>query len=159
MKKATVAALCAAFAVTPAYAAEYLETVESPVFTKPGTHQQIAAAGRTCIAQIVKPGMVNAPVIVSADMDSGIVVANNAFEFSHGFLLPAPYRARTTLTFQAKDGRFRITNTSIEAFFDAQGWRPVGLWSGAGADKAKAAIDGISASIAKCVVSGGSTDW
>jgi hypothetical protein len=161
MKKSIAIGACLLLSgFTPSWAAEYLDRVESPVFTKAGTHQQLTSAGKTCIAQIVKPGLVNAPVIVSADPDSGVVVAINAFEYAYGFLLPVEYQARTTLTFQAKDGRFRIVNTSIEAFFDNQGWRPIGTWSGSGGDAAKTVIDAISTSIAKCVMSGaGADDW
>jgi hypothetical protein len=106
---------------TMAETGQYLTSVQSPVVQMPGAHQAIAKRGQTCIAQILKPGLVNAPVIVSADTESGIIVANNAFEYSGGGFLSAVFKGRSTVTLEARDSRFRITQSSIEAFHDAQG--------------------------------------
>lgn len=130
----------------------YLNRVESPVFETTGTHQEITKRATTCIAQIVKPGFTTAPTITSSDPEAGMVVANNAFVYSYGALgIPMPNKARTTLTFQAKDGRFRIVHTSIEQFSDGSGWQPIGTWRFSGGDAAKEAIEAISQSLATCV--------
>jgi hypothetical protein len=88
---------------------------------------------------------------VSSDIEAGVIVANNAFEYSYGALLPVANKARTTLTFQAKDGRFRIVHTSIERFADTLGWQRIGTWRFSGGDAAKEAIDRISTNLATCV--------
>ena len=115
--------------------AKYLNRVESAVFETTGDHQSVAKHGATCIAQIIKPGVVNAPTIISSDFDSGVIVANNNFKFVwHGFLGTAiEDTGRTTLTFEAKDGRGRSVQTSREQFITCpgqyaalnQGWTPV----------------------------------
>jgi hypothetical protein len=129
----------------------YLNRVESIVFETVGNHQEITKRASTCIAQIVKPGLVNAPTIISSDVEAGVIVANNSFKFSRGLLETT---ARTTLTFQAKDGRFRIIHTSIEQLLDAQqGWIGIGTWTFSGGDAAKEAIEAISQSLATCVKS------
>lgn len=133
-----------------AQGSQYLDRVESPVFETVGTHQEITKRAITCIAQIVKPGLVNAPTIVSSDIKSGVIVANNSFKFSYGLLETT---ARTTLTFQAKDGRFRIVHASIEQLSDARGWIGIGTWRFSGGDAAKEAIEAISQSLATCVKS------
>ena len=131
---------------------QYLDRVESSVFETVGDHQSITKRAMICIAQIVKPGFVNAPTIVSSDIETGTIVANNSFRYSYGLLSPT---ARTTMTFQAKDGRFRIIHTGIEQFLDAQtGWTPIGTWTFSGGDSAREAIESISAALAKCVQTG-----
>jgi hypothetical protein len=112
----------------------YLNRVESPVFEVVGDHQAITKHAATCIAQIIKPGLVSAPTIVSQDNDAGVIVANNSLKYSHGLLQPT---VRTTLTFQAKDGRFKILHTNIEQFLDQYGWNRVGMRWMQGGDAAK----------------------
>ncbi len=64
------------------------------------------------------------------------------------------------MTFQAKDGRFRIVHTNIEQFLDARtGWTPIGTWSFSGGDKARLAIESISANLAACVKSNSKDNW
>jgi hypothetical protein len=136
--------------------ATYLDRVESPVFEATGDHQAITKRAITCITQVVKPGFTTAPTITSSDPEAGTVVANNAFVYYYGPLLPVEFRARTTLTFQAKDGRFRIVHTNIEKFNDTKGlsigWERIGTWRFSGGEEAKQAIDAISQSVATCVM-------
>ena len=44
----------------------------------PGTPKEIATRAQTCIAQSLRPGTVNAPQIVTSDIDNGIIVAQSA---------------------------------------------------------------------------------
>lgn len=145
---------------------QYLNRIESVVFEATGDHQAIAKRGATCIAQIAKPGLVNAPIIVSSDFDAGVIVANNNFKFSiHGFLgVALEETGRTTLTLQAKDGRFRIVHTSIEQFIEypgssipSQGWSPV-YTAAPNASDFKTTVDEISQKIADCVKADPSKD-
>ena len=104
----------------------YLQRVESPVYEAEGDHQAITKRALVCVAQTVRPGLTDAPTVTSSDLDAGVIVANNAFEVTSGLLR---VRARTTLTVQAKDGRFRIVHTNIEQYLDASyGWTKVGTW-------------------------------
>ncbi len=152
-----VLSICAVWPSKSWADATYLDSVESPVFETNGNHQDLTKRAMTCIAQIVKPGFTTAPTIITSDPEAGTVVANNAFTYYYGPLLPVEYRARSTLTFQAKDGRFRIVHTSIEKFNDTAGlgigWERIGTWRFSGGDEAKLAIDAISQSIATCVIS------
>lgn len=136
MKAICIVAMAIAVTASPAYAAsKYLEQVESRVFQTTGDHQAITKRALTCINQIIRPGFINAPTVKSSDVDAGVIVANNGFDYSDGI---SKTMARTTLTFEAKDGRFKITHTDIEQFIESKyatlnsGWNPVGLWWGSG---------------------------
>ena len=133
-----------------AAAPQYLERVESPVYETEGDHQAISRRALTCIAQIVRPGLTDAPTVLSSDLDAGVIVANNAFKVTTG-LFDAD--ARTTLTFEAKDGRFRITHTNVEQFLDAHyGWTAVPTARLSLGDKVQAGAQLISEHIAACVM-------
>jgi hypothetical protein len=111
--------IVAIFSATAAYATEYLTEVDSEVFTTTGTQSEITERAATCIAQTVKPGNVSTPLIISKDAAAGVIVANNGFSYSQSLM---NWQIRTTLTFEAKDGRFRVRHTNIERFID--GWGP-----------------------------------
>lgn len=128
------------------YAAEYLTNVDSEVFTTTGTQSEITERAATCIAQTVKPGTVSTPLIISKNADTGIIVANDGFSYTHSFI---KWDIRTTLTFEAKDARFRVRHTNIERFVDE--WQRVGKWSGSSWKSVEAAIQSVSSSVAQCV--------
>lgn len=163
MKSLVLAGLALA-ACSPAYAgsgpddpSRYLQRVESPVYEADGDHQAITRRALVCIAQVVRPGLTNAPTVTSSDVEGGLIVANNAFEFTSGLMKS---EARTTLTFQAKDGRFRITHTNIEQYLDASyGWTKVGTWKFSGGEKVQAAAQAISDRIADCVKTKPADNW
>lgn len=77
-----------------------------------------------CIPQNTQPGFVDVPAIVSSDVAGGLVVANNAFDYEDKGFLRTLERGRSTLTFEAKEGRFRISHSNVEGFMGAMGWRP-----------------------------------
>lgn len=136
--------------------ARYLTRVESPVMEASGDHQAITRRALTCIAQLLTPGVVDAPSVRSSDIEAGTIVATNSFHYTYGLL---QVTGRTTLTFEARDGPFRVTHTNIEQLLDAnQGWRPIGTWRFSGGDAAKAAIEGVTARLAQCVQSAPSVD-
>jgi hypothetical protein len=150
------AATCAVglFSV-PSSAGEYLDHYETQVFEAQGDHQAIAKRAVTCITQIVRPGLINAPTITSSDLESGTIVANNGFSYSFGLLGGVERTARSTMTFQAKDGRFRITHTNIEQFASGQWggnrWEPIFVAWGTGGKEARDALYQISSKVASCV--------
>jgi hypothetical protein len=155
MKVIVIAATAIAVASSPAHAAaKYLDSVESPVFQTSGDHQAISKRALTCIAQIIKPGFIDAPTVKSSDLDAGIIVANNGFDYSDNF---SKTPVRTTLTFEARDGRFKITHSDIEQFIDpkfgfSSGWMRVGAWAGSGSKRIEQRAQEISAKLADCVM-------
>lgn len=140
---------------SPAAAAEYLTEVNSQVYQTPGTPKEIAMRASTCIAQNLRSGTVNAPQIVSSDLDSGVIVAQNALRFGS---LPE-WQIRSRFTFEARDGRFRISQTGIEMFNDmAGGWNGIGKWWGSPWKKAEAAFTASADAVARCVIAGPKRD-
>ena len=135
----------------------YINRVESPVFETSGDHQAITRRALTCVAQIVSPGTVDAPAVRSSDVEAGIIVATNSFRYVYGALRPT---GRTTLTFEARDGRFRIVHSNIEQSQDGgQGWLPIGTWRFSGGDAARAAIEAINMRLAQCVQTSQNENW
>jgi hypothetical protein len=135
---------------SPAMAAEYLTSVTSEVFQTEGTHDEIARRAQSCIAQ--KLHAANGPVILSSDPEAGIVTARNEFEYGN---LPR-WKLRSTLTLEAKDGRFRMVHTNIERFNDGAlggpGWYGVGKWWGSGSKRVEKELTDTAAAVAKCVM-------
>lgn len=139
----------------PASAAEYLTEVTSQVYQTPGTPREIATRAQTCIAQNLRPGSVTAPQIVSSDLESGIIVAQSALEFGS---LPV-WKIRSRFTFEARDGRFRISQTGLEHFNEvAGGWVGIGKWWGSPWKKADAAFAASADAVARCVMAGPKRD-
>ena len=141
---------------SPAAAAhEYLTEVTSQVYQTQGTPKEIATRAQTCIAQNLRSGTVNAPQIVSSDLDNGVIVAQNALRFGS---LPE-WQIRSRFTFEARDGRFRISQTGIEMFNDmGGGWGPIGKWFGSPWKKAEATFTASADAVAQCVITGPKKD-
>jgi hypothetical protein len=134
---------------SPAAAAEYLTEVMSQVYQAPGTPKELATRAQTCIAQNLRPGTVNAPQIVSSDLDNGIIVAQSALEYGS---FPV-WKIRSRFTFEARDGRFRISQTGLEQFNEmAGGWAGIGKWWGSPWKKAEAAFTASADAVAQCVI-------
>lgn len=149
------AVIALAALASPAAAAEYLTEVTSQVHQTPGTPKEIATRASTCIAQNLRPGTVNAQQIVSSDLGNGIIVAQNALRFGS---LPE-WQIRSRFTFEAREGRFRISQTGLEMFNDmAGGWGPIGKWWGSPWKKAEATFAASAAGVAQCVMSGPKRD-
>ena len=122
-----VALLSLAVVASPAAAAEYLTDVTSQVYQTPGTPKEIATRAQICIAQHLRSGTVSAPQVVTSDLDNGTIVAQNALKFSH----LNEWQIRSRFTFEAREGRFRISQTGIEMFNDmAGGWGGIGFGGG-----------------------------
>ena len=135
---------------TPAAATDYLTSVESEVFQTPGTPREIAARARICMSQVLTAGTVNGDVIISSDLDDGIIVARSALKYGS---LPE-WEIRSRFTFEAREGRFRITQTNLERFNDmAGGWGPIGKWPGSQWKGAENAFQLAALNVALCVTS------
>ncbi len=143
---ASIATLLACTAA-PAFAADYLTEVTSEVYQTTGTAREIATRASTCISQNLKPGTTDAQLIISTDLDGGIVVARSGISYPDGLM---QWEVRGTFTFEAREGRFRIVQTSLERF--NKQWGPIGKWTGAGWKKAEAAFSGSASRVAQCVM-------
>lgn len=143
-------------ATTSAQAAEYLTEVTSEVYQAQGTTSEIAARARTCMSQHLASGVTGGELIISADLDAGIIVANSAIEYGS---LPR-WKIRSRFTFEARDGRFRIQQTNLERFNDQfnVGWNPIGKWTGSQWRGAETAFVASAASVAQCVQTGARRD-
>lgn len=145
-----VAVLIAGFGMaTSAQAAEYLTEVTSEVYQTSGTAREIANRAQTCISQHIASGVTGGQVIINADLEGGMIVANSAIEYGS---LPR-WKVRSRFTFEARDGRFRIQQTNLERFNDQfnVGWNPIGKWAGSQWRKAEEAFVASATIVAKCV--------
>jgi hypothetical protein len=138
-------------------AAEYLTSVISEVYQASGTPKEIATRATTCISQHLAPGTTDSQLIISSDLEGGVVVARNALEYGS---LPR-WKIRSVFTLEARDGRFRIEQTKLERFNDmAGGWGPIGKWTGSQWKKADETFAASGTRVAQCVISGPKrADW
>lgn len=149
------ALMIAAGGAVPVSAAEYLTTVTSEVYETEGTPKEIATRATTCISQHLAPGSADGTVIISSDLDGGIVVARNALEYGS---LPR-WKIRSRFTFEARDGRFRIEQTTLERFnanslTGVEAWGPIGKWAGSGWKKVEERFGAAATAVAHCVRAG-----
>jgi len=142
----------------PSEAAEYMTSVTSEVYQVNGTPREIATRAMTCMSQHLAPGTVDAQLVISSDLDGGVIVARSALEYGS---LPR-WKVRSRFTFEARDGRFRIEQTNLERFNDQfnAGWGPIGKWAGSQWKKAEEAFAASASVVAQCVISGPRrADW
>jgi hypothetical protein len=156
MKRSSFATFAAlgALGATPALAAEYLTEVTSEVYQADGTPREIAQRANTCISQHLAPGTTDMQLIVSSDLENGVIVARNAVEYRDGLV---QWQIRSTLTFEAREGRFRIAQRNLERF--NRSWGPIGKWSGSSWKKAEQAFLGPANAVAQCVMSPKTENW
>jgi hypothetical protein len=164
MRTAASACLLAVVLATSAAAREavLLEPLTSQVYEAAGTAEQLAHRGETCMAQTLKPGLVNAPLIVSADYAGGTVVARNSFDYVDRGFIRTDEEGRSRVTFEAKDGRFRISHTAIEQFAPGLGgWVAAKVWADAPLKSdLRARLVEISDMLAGCVrAAAGRSEW
>jgi hypothetical protein len=131
----------------PAWAAEYFTSVASEVYQTTGTPKEIAIRANTCISQNLKPGTTDSQLIISSDLDGGTIVARSAIVYPDGLL---QWEVRSTFTFEAREGRFRIIQTNLERF--NQRWGPIGKWTGSGWKKAEDVFATSARVVAQCVI-------
>jgi hypothetical protein len=148
MKLVGLSFVAAVIMSVPATAAEYLTVVTSEVYQAAGTPRELATRANTCISQHLAPGTTDSQLIISSDLEGGIVVARSALEY--GSL--SRWKIRSRFTFEARDGRFRIEQTNLERFNQmAGGWGPIGKWTGSQWKKAEETFTASAAAVAQCV--------
>jgi hypothetical protein len=173
------------------YGAEYLEEVESEVYQTNGTIQEISTRAKTCIAQIVRndevrisdsvsgtgplagltggtggghsDGVQGGQVLVDADIDAGMITANNRIDYKSMLLTQ---NVKSTMTVLAKEGRFKIRHTNIEGlqkstgYMHNTGYSRVRKGWGSGWKDTEKALMGISEKVAACIqTSPNQKDW
>lgn len=158
-RKYILVGIAAAFVTAPAVAAEYLTTVTSEVYQVTGTPKEVATRANSCIAQNLSTGTTDEPLIISTDLEGGMVVARNSTEYGS---LPR-WKIRSRFTFEARDGRFRIEQTNLERFntnmlTGAEAWGPIGKWTGSGWKKVEEVFAVSASKVAQCVLDGPKKD-
>lgn len=143
---------------------EYMTEIVSPVYEAEGDPAHLVARATTCMSQRLAPDGRGGSVIISSDPAAGVVVGNNALEYRDRLV---PWRVRSRLTFEARDGRFRLTHSNIERhndqtigsqFTGASPWVQIGKWRGSGWQKAQEAFEAVSAGVAECVTAQAAPD-
>ncbi len=109
-----------------------------------------------CINQHATSGFLDIPTIQSTDPAAGLVVATSHFS-GEGLV---GRDVRTTLTFEARENRFRITYSNFQLFGEwALEWVPLSR-SGSRWLRAQERMNRQSANIANCVIAGARAgDW
>ncbi|GAC1369418.1 MAG: hypothetical protein NVS3B3_01220 [Aquirhabdus sp.] len=145
--------LCISFSVY----AETVNHLETKVFETSGSTQEIATKGKTCIAQILR-GDSDASPITDADLQGGTIVARNQFNYSTGL---QSWVIRSTVTFMAKEGRFKIVQDNIDRVIPQYGANPIYKGWGTGWEKAQTALTDKADEIAQCVLHASTrkNDW
>ena len=159
MKNQWIIGIFLAALPTVVQAAEYLTEVASDVYQTTGTPREIATRANICISQHLAPGTTDSALIISNDLDGGIIVARSALKYPDGLM---NWQVRSTFTFEAREGRFRIAQTNLERFNDmVGGWGRIGKWSGSGWKRAEAAFAASAAAVAQCIISAPTSkdDW
>jgi len=141
-----VALLLSCFATSASAKNEYLTEVTSEVYQSLGTPRELATKAQTCISQLLRSGTTDAQIIINSDRDGGLIVARNAITYPDGLL---QWQVRSTFTFEAREGRFRIVQTGLERFNDR--WAGIGKWTGSGWKKAEKAFAASAGKVADCV--------
>lgn len=144
------------FALLALLPQDHLTEVVGPVVEREGAASDIAAAARRCVAENLGSGRSGGDLILS-DADNTII-ARNAVSYRDGLMT---WQVRSRLTVEARDGRFRISQTSLERLNDASGgWSPIGKWRGSGWQKAEQAFADSARSVEDCIArSPTSDDW
>ncbi len=157
---------------THSFAADILDKVESPIFQKPGTPEQLIARAKVCIAETVKSdaggNTATANPITIATEDK--IIANSRFEYTHRLLR---HSAKSKIILEAREGRFKITHTEIgykqvattgvlawgASRNDSEGHIQLAKVWGTGWEELERQLQDLSKKIADCVISDKKQDW
>ena len=170
MRALIIAAVAAA--ASSAEAAETLQNVTSPVIQAEGSQAALAKRATVCLTKNIRPEKGGQPVIQASDPESGTVVAAATFTFTRAAIA---WTARSTLTVETKDGRFRLVHTALQHRQGSESpsglasflgtnprndtWTDVGMWWGAGGETVKREAEALSAKVADCIKAAPKDDW
>lgn len=161
----SIAIALSGIATLPATAhAENLESVESQVYTMAGSRQHLLARAQVCIPQVIRPGAPGMPLIVDRDEAAGMIVVDLYSHFSARLIT---WAIHSHMTFEAKDGRFRIVHSGIEETADPRGplslnpgWVPVSKDFPNPWKHAQKSLEDSSAKLSECMMRpAAASDW
>nr|WP_314437616.1 hypothetical protein [uncultured Brevundimonas sp.] len=135
---------------------EYLTEVVGDAVEANGTAEEITGRARRCIAENLGSGVVGGELIVSDA--NNVIVARSASTYIDRMVT---WQVRSRLTVEAREGRFRITQSGLERFNSMSGgWSGIGKWRGSGWERAEQAFKATSAAVQACVTQQAkSDDW
>jgi len=173
------------------FAVEFLETVDSDVFQTTGSIQEITKKAKVCMSRILQnnevrisdsasgtgffsgltstmdnskghsDGVTGGAVLADADIDGGIITANSRIDYSSNLL---SHNVKSTVSFQAKEGRFKIGHSNIEylqkstGYMHNDGYRKIVKAWGTGWGNAERELQGVTTKIADCILSKSKND-
>lgn len=173
--KINIAIIAAVYMASAAAADKAPFSIESDVIETEGSAKDIARRAKICAVQHLRNDKVemgdamgarrdsDAPggdVLVSDDLEAGIVVANSRAPFRY---MLSQWSAQSLVTVLARDGRFKIQHTNVKAamlstgYSNNDGYQPVGERLRVEKPVAKA-LGELSVSLAQCIKAK-STDW
>lgn len=168
---------------------QFLERVEmEPRAVEGASVRQLAERGRVCLSQnVVNDAVVlkdtsrvnpmasvatmsagdtstvqGGGVLQTVDLDGGLLVAQSRTPMSVALF---KYAVESTITLEAREGRFRITHTGIKlAMKDTghasnDGFNPVRVQPGSPYKKVEAALQALSTKISDCVAAAPAANW
>lgn len=160
---------------------EYLAEVVSEVYNTPEdsnltSPSEIATKGRVCMLKTLKltavkmedkaagglfsgkaqRNIIDAPaeLIIAFDPDNGMVAGNSGIDYRHMMM---GSNARSIVTLEAREGRFRITHGSITSIqknsgtWTNSGFTKVGMWRGGGSKPVVKALERVTNQLAECI--------
>ena len=158
--------------INAAYAADPLDKVESEVFTTNGTAAQITLRAKGCMAEILKNDNVGNSTTENLFSYAGEdkLVANARIEYTYLLLRRS---VQSKYIFEAKEGRFRISETDIgykivettgtlawgSSVNSKSGHMPVVKVWGTGYEEVEAQLQAVNAKIADCVMNDKKSAW
>jgi hypothetical protein len=179
MRRHLVAITIASLFPATALAAKTLDEIVSGPFDVAGTPAEIATKGRNCMVKILKNDAVTVrdssrstvalgalldkgdsnsitggDVITVFDASAGLVAANSRHAVPG--MLSVEY-LRSTVTLEAREGRFRIVQTNIArassdtGALENSGFQPVYIQAMSGHKKVAASLEQLAAKVAACV--------
>ena len=130
-------------------AVETLERVDSQVYEAAGDKAALAARANACINRLVKP-ISGDNAVTSADVANGMITASNNFRFTdHTMMIASPQQGRSTLKFEAREGRFRFAYTDIEVLYGD--WTPVKVFNRKSGASVTEGLAQVSDKVATCI--------
>lgn len=122
------------------------EVIGEPVIAEGVTAPALAGRGMQCLQ--AASGNVADKVTPLHDGDTVYAIVSTKFS-----KMLVQFTARSRMSIQAKDGKFRIIHSDIEQFLEiTNSWRPIYMYAGAGGKQAKAALEARSAAVAECIL-------
>jgi hypothetical protein len=89
-----------------------MQDVVSEVYSTPASGKDLTTRAQACLARIVRYDGPDSgkSVVASVSLETGTVVANSRIDIRSGMMQSL---VQSTLTFEAREGRFRMVHTGI----------------------------------------------